>query len=271
MNRPVLVLATVGLLAVLGIGAVTVGSRPSTTTRHPHPRPPRQPSRRARAVGVARSRRTWPPRRPVPLVSVTMEPLKARSATPRPGGDEKASDDASMPSASSPASQTTWSPTSWRMDCRPMTCGRRARRRAPTTATSGSCSASLSAPDNGGPPGPAVDLATERHRRRSTPSSSVRPHRLPLIPRRNRTGTSRVPDDVPVVIPALTEADLPAAVAVLATRDPGLAAIAARFGVPPLWAPRPGSRRWSTPSSSSRCSLASAKSAFDRLVAATDP
>ncbi len=32
MNRPVLVLATVGLLAVLGIGAVTVGSRPSTTT-----------------------------------------------------------------------------------------------------------------------------------------------------------------------------------------------------------------------------------------------
>ena len=35
MNRPVLVLATVGLLAMLGIGAVTVGSRPSTTTPTP--------------------------------------------------------------------------------------------------------------------------------------------------------------------------------------------------------------------------------------------
>jgi hypothetical protein len=32
MNRPVLIAATVGLLAMLGIGAFTVGSRPSTTT-----------------------------------------------------------------------------------------------------------------------------------------------------------------------------------------------------------------------------------------------
>jgi hypothetical protein len=40
MNRPVLVLATVGLLAALGIGAVTVGSRPSTTTPTPAPTAP---------------------------------------------------------------------------------------------------------------------------------------------------------------------------------------------------------------------------------------
>lgn len=40
MNRPSLVLATVGLLAVLGIGAVTVGSRPSTTTPTPAPTAP---------------------------------------------------------------------------------------------------------------------------------------------------------------------------------------------------------------------------------------
>ena len=40
MNRPVLVLATVGLLAALGIGAVTVGSRPSTTTPSPAPTAP---------------------------------------------------------------------------------------------------------------------------------------------------------------------------------------------------------------------------------------
>lgn len=40
MNRPILVLATVGLLAVLGIGAVTVGSRPSTTTPTPAPTAP---------------------------------------------------------------------------------------------------------------------------------------------------------------------------------------------------------------------------------------
>ena len=40
MNRPILVLATVGLLAVLGIGVVTVGSRPSTTSPTPAPTAP---------------------------------------------------------------------------------------------------------------------------------------------------------------------------------------------------------------------------------------
>jgi len=81
----------------------------------------------------------------------------------------------------------------------------------------------------------------------------------------------RFPDDVPVHYPALTEADLPAAVAVLAARDDGLAAIAARFGTPPLWAREPGFSTLVHLILEQQVSLASAQAAFDRLVAATDP
>lgn len=70
---------------------------------------------------------------------------------------------------------------------------------------------------------------------------------------------------------ALTEADLPAAVAVLAARDPGLATIAARLGVPPLWAREPGFPTLVHLILEQQVSLASAKAAFDRLVVATDP
>ena len=76
---------------------------------------------------------------------------------------------------------------------------------------------------------------------------------------------------MPVHLPALTEADLPTAVAVLSARDPGLATIAARFGVPPLWARDPGFPTLVHLILEQQVSLASAKAAFDRLVAATDP
>ncbi len=76
---------------------------------------------------------------------------------------------------------------------------------------------------------------------------------------------------MPVHLPALTEADLPTAVAVLSARDPGLATIAARFGVPPLWAREPGFPTLVHLILEQQVSLASAKAAFDRLVVATDP
>ncbi len=76
---------------------------------------------------------------------------------------------------------------------------------------------------------------------------------------------------MPVSIPALTEVDLPAAVRILAARDPGLAAIAARYGVPPLWAREPGFPTLVHLILEQQVSLASARAAFDRLVAATDP
>lgn len=76
---------------------------------------------------------------------------------------------------------------------------------------------------------------------------------------------------MPVLIRALTEEDLPAAVALLAARDPSLAAIAARFGVPPLWAREPGFPTLVHLILEQQVSLASARAAFDRLLAATDP
>jgi DNA-3-methyladenine glycosylase II len=79
------------------------------------------------------------------------------------------------------------------------------------------------------------------------------------------------PHDVPVSRPALTEADLPSAVRTLAARDPGLAAIADRLGVPPLWDREPGFATLVHLVLEQQVSLASAKAAFDRLVAATDP
>jgi DNA-3-methyladenine glycosylase II len=68
---------------------------------------------------------------------------------------------------------------------------------------------------------------------------------------------------------ALTEADLPAAVAILSARDPGLAAIAARYGTPPLWAREPGFPTLVHLILEQQVSLASAQAAFDRLRAAT--
>ena len=76
---------------------------------------------------------------------------------------------------------------------------------------------------------------------------------------------------MPVSIPTLTQADLPAAVALLAARDPGLATIAARFGAPPLWAREPGFPTLVHLILEQQVSLASAQAAFDRLLAATGP
>ena len=69
----------------------------------------------------------------------------------------------------------------------------------------------------------------------------------------------------------LSEADLPAAVAVLAARDPGLAAIAARYGTPPLWAREPGFPTLVHLILEQQVSLASARAAFDRLLAVAHP
>jgi DNA-3-methyladenine glycosylase II len=76
---------------------------------------------------------------------------------------------------------------------------------------------------------------------------------------------------VPVTQPALTADDLPAAVAILAARDPGLAAITERYGTPPLWARAPGFPTLVHLILEQQVSLASAKAAFDRLVAVADP
>lgn len=57
----------------------------------------------------------------------------------------------------------------------------------------------------------------------------------------------------------------------LARRDPGLAAIVARHGPPPLWDRPPGFPTLVHIILEQQVSLASARAAFDRLVAATDP
>jgi DNA-3-methyladenine glycosylase II len=61
------------------------------------------------------------------------------------------------------------------------------------------------------------------------------------------------------------------AVRELATRDPDLAAIVERHGPPPLWDREPGFATLVHIILEQQVSLASAKAAFDRLVAATDP
>jgi len=68
---------------------------------------------------------------------------------------------------------------------------------------------------------------------------------------------------------ALTEADLPDAVAWLAARDPALDAIQRRFGVPPLWNRAPGFPTLVHLILEQQVSLASARAAFDRLNDAT--
>jgi DNA-3-methyladenine glycosylase II len=69
----------------------------------------------------------------------------------------------------------------------------------------------------------------------------------------------------------LDQAGLESAVAELAARDPDLAAIVDRYGVPPLWDRPPGFGTLVHIVLEQQVSLASAQAAYDRLVAATDP
>jgi DNA-3-methyladenine glycosylase II len=71
--------------------------------------------------------------------------------------------------------------------------------------------------------------------------------------------------------PRLTGDGLLAAVGELATRDPDLAGIVARFGPPPLWDREPGFATLLHIILEQQVSLASAQAAFDRLLAAADP
>jgi DNA-3-methyladenine glycosylase II len=71
--------------------------------------------------------------------------------------------------------------------------------------------------------------------------------------------------------PPLTTARLADAVAELAERDPDLAGIVARYGLPPLWDREPGFATLIHLILEQQVSLASARAAFDRLRAATDP
>ncbi len=69
----------------------------------------------------------------------------------------------------------------------------------------------------------------------------------------------------------LTPASLVTAVDVLAARDPGLGAIVARYGRPPLWDREPGFATLVHLILEQQVSLASARAAFDRLRLAADP
>lgn len=81
-------------------------------------------------------------------------------------------------------------------------------------------------------------------------------------------------DDVDAATKAtsrLTGAGLLTAVDALAARDPDLAGIVARYGPPPLWDRAPGFATLIHTILEQQVSLASARSAFDRLLAAADP
>jgi DNA-3-methyladenine glycosylase II len=69
----------------------------------------------------------------------------------------------------------------------------------------------------------------------------------------------------------LTETSLLAAVEELAARDADLAGVVARYGPPPLWARPPGFPTLIHIILEQQVSLASARAAYDRLLAATDP
>jgi len=75
----------------------------------------------------------------------------------------------------------------------------------------------------------------------------------------------------PAAAPALDEVRLAQAVEVLASRDPDLAGIVARFGPPPLWQRAPGFPTLLHIVLEQQVSLASARAAFDRLTAVADP
>lgn len=69
----------------------------------------------------------------------------------------------------------------------------------------------------------------------------------------------------------LTKGALDAAVAELAARDPDLARIVERHGAPPLWDREPGFATLVHLVLEQQVSLASARAAFDRLLAVVDP
>jgi DNA-3-methyladenine glycosylase II len=70
---------------------------------------------------------------------------------------------------------------------------------------------------------------------------------------------------------ALTRASLAEAVHELGSRDPDLAAIVSRYGMPPLWDRPPGFATLAHIVLEQQVSLASANAAFGRLRAAIDP
>ena len=69
----------------------------------------------------------------------------------------------------------------------------------------------------------------------------------------------------------LTNATLALAVRVLSECDPALGAVVDRFGLPPMWAREPGFPTLIYVMLEQQVSLASAKAAFDRLLAACNP
>jgi len=71
--------------------------------------------------------------------------------------------------------------------------------------------------------------------------------------------------------PPLTAATLPRALAELIARDPHLARIVAEFGPPPLWAREPDFPTLVHIILEQQVSLASARAAFDRLLAVASP
>jgi DNA-3-methyladenine glycosylase II len=76
---------------------------------------------------------------------------------------------------------------------------------------------------------------------------------------------------VTATVTALTTASLASAVEELARSDADLAAIVARYGPPPLWDREPGFGTLLHIILEQQVSLASARSAFDRLRAVADP
>jgi DNA-3-methyladenine glycosylase II len=73
-------------------------------------------------------------------------------------------------------------------------------------------------------------------------------------------------------VPAsLTEETFAHGLHVLCSRDPGLAQIMTRFGPPPMWAREPGFPTLIHIILEQQVSLASAKAAYDRLLAAASP
>jgi DNA-3-methyladenine glycosylase II len=82
---------------------------------------------------------------------------------------------------------------------------------------------------------------------------------------------ARSPGSGSAVIPPLAADGLAVAVAELAARDADLAGIVARYGLPPLWDRQPGFATLLHIVLEQQVSLASARAAFDRLVALVDP
>jgi DNA-3-methyladenine glycosylase II len=82
---------------------------------------------------------------------------------------------------------------------------------------------------------------------------------------------ARSPGSGSAVIPPLAAEGLAVAVAELAARDADLAGIVARYGLPPLWDRQPGFATLLHIVLEQQVSLASARAAFDRLVALVDP